>query len=731
MNRSYSRFVPHSRPAQFRCYVSSDRYATHVRPTTVNRPVYQQRVRRPVSQVRQPRRSYWFPIATMMAAVLFAASAVIPGSIFDAFAAKDEGYSVGIESLPGCYTVTVTGNNSTGIELPGENAVKTVNSDGTVTFAIDLDEETNYAIESTAAILNVSFGDVEAADGEETNDEEDSSAEGDTPAEDEDEGEDEGEETTPKAGAAAIKSINLSDSGATSVDISKCTGLKSVSLAGNQSLTENAYSNITYGAQDNLVVELDTPEFEYVDKGEQGKGYLFDVVGAGDFEDLTATLYGNIPVVKEGTRFFISFDNLDATFAANNSNGAPESDIYITNSKQPGVTYSMHFHAGYVGEYMDPPSNASTDPATPATNDSQTADDPAGDDEQTPNVKLTIEEKSKSVIKDAYIENVSSVKPSELKIVAKTLSAADKKTFVAAIKKADKDFNEADPSQIYNIYVVDSKGNKVDIKGKAAVTATIAYPSYAVEYLKDEYGFTIYHQLADKSIDKSITASPVKEGIQFTTDSFSNFAVSCSKKAQNYSDLVIHDDSKKIITSAKAHEGTTFSVTEEGYADTTFSAGETWIIAEAPTAEEEKDFFDAIKKVNKDFNEKDSNLIVYKVSLRNIQIDQPSYMSENGKVDFTLVYPNDTLKKNYSQYDFTVYHQLADKSIDTKQLAVGGKDGITVTTDGFSMFAVAPSKSTVPKTGESNVSANIALLLAMLSMMSFAGVYAKNRAYMY
>ena len=82
-----------------------------------------------------------------------------------------------------------------------------------------------------------------------------------------------------------------------------------------------------------------------------------------------------------------------------------------------------------------------------------------------------------------------------------------------------------------------------------------------------------------------------------------------------------------------------------------------------------------------------------------------------------------------------LYHQLADKSIDTKQLAVGGKDGITVTTDGFSLFAVAstikPSGSDVPKTGESNVAANIAMLLAMLSMVSFVGVYAKNKAEQY
>ena len=771
MNRSHSRFVPHSRPVHPGRNAGAGRQANHVRPATVNRPAFSQRTSRPAAvsrpvfqqrasrpaavsrpayhqrishaaiQARKQSRSYWFPIATMMAAVLFAVSAVIPGSIFDAFASSDTDYSFGIESKAGAYSVTLTGGNSTSIDLPAENAEKTVNSDGTVTFAIDLDEETNYTIESPAAMTSISFDDAAPAEAES-----DapvvvkSAAEGEENEEDEEEAE---EETPAKAGVEAVTSIDLSKSGASSLDISECTGLTNVSLAGNTDLTESAFTNITYGSQDNLTVSLDTPVFEYADRGEQGKGYFFDAVGAGDVADLTAKLYGDIPVAKEDGRFYISFDNLDATFAAVDSHGAPESEIYVTNSTKPGVTYKMFFHAGSVPEYMEPDTNPATDTtengnvsSNSETEPTAPSDDNPSDDNESPNVKLTVDTNSKNVIKDAYIENVSSVKPSELKIVAKALSTADKKTFLAAVKKKDKDFNDSDANLlVYNLYVVDSKGNKVDLKGKAAATVTLAYPSYQVEYLKDEYEFKVYHQLADKSIDTGIDAYPTKDGIQFSTDSFSNFAVSSTKKEQNYTDLVVHDNSKKIISSAKAHEGTYFTVDEEAYADTHFTADQTWIIAEAPTAEEKKDFFEAIKKVNKDFNEKDTNLIVYKVSLKNIQIDQPSKMSPNSKVDFTLVYPNDNLKKNYTKYSYTVYHQLADKSIDTKQLAVGGKDGITVTTDGFSLFAVAstikPSGSDVPKTGESNVAANIAMLLAMLSMVSFIGVYAKNKAEQY
>ena len=63
------------------------------------------------------------------------------------------------------------------------------------------------------------------------------------------------------------------------------------------------------------------------------------------------------------------------------------------------------------------------------------------------------------------------------------------------------------------------------------------------------------------------------------------------------------------------------------------------------------------------------------------------------------------------------------------------ENGITVTTDSFSMFAVAstpkPKGSDNPKTGDANIAMNIAVLLAALSMVSFAGVYAKNKAEQY
>ena len=732
MNRSYGRFVPHSRTAQFRRHGSdsSPSYPPRRSPA-VSRPAYPPRrpapVSRPVSrqsfasQARQKNgRSYWFPIATMMAAVLFAVTAVMPRSVFDAFAANEESFSFGIESKAGAYNVTVTGTDSTCIGLPAEDAEKTVNADGTVTFAVCLDEATDFTIDSPTAIRSIVFDNAPTA----------KAAENESDADVGDDGE-ESEEVTPQAGVEAVTGLDLSDSGATFVDVSRCVGLKTLYVGGNKALSDTACSNISFAADSNTEVVLETSEFQFVDRGEQGKGFLVKVTGAGDIADQTAILLGDIPVPKEGEYYFISFENLDATFDFNESAGAPSSALRITNSTQPGIIYVVPFSAGDVSEYIDPVTNPTTEPSGDNSDETtQSSTTPSGtDDGDAPNVVLKVEEKSKTIIKDAYIENVEGLKPGELKIVAKSLTSSNKKTFLNAIKKADKDFKDTNPCLIYDIYVVDGKGNKVDLKGKAAVTAILAYPEKQVEYNKEEYTYTVYHQLADKSVDTSIKAYPLKDGLQFTTDSFSYFAVSCVAKEQNYTNIPVEKNSKSFATEAKAHEGAAFC-NEDG---SEFAGTGLKIVVSKPSDAERKEFLAAIKTADKDFKDTDKNLLVYEVHL----IDEEGnvvYLSQ-GKVDFTLSYPNDTLKKNYAKYNYTVYHQLPDKSIDTRNLAIGGKNGITVTTDSFSMFAVAstpkPKGSDNPKTGDANIAMNIAVLLAALSMVSFAGVYAKNKAEQY
>ena len=192
----------------------------------------------------------------------------------------------------------------------------------------------------------------------------------------------------------------------------------------------------------------------------------------------------------------------------------------------------------------------------------------------------------------------------------------------------------------------------------------------------------------------------------------------------NSTALTVDDSSKSIILSAKAHDGTVFTVdgTEQ-------EASQIKIVAAAASDESKNEFIADIKKADKNFNAQDKNLMVYDVYVVNTDGTKAVI---NGKVDFTLAYPNDTVKKNYTKYTFGVYHQKADKSIDTQQKAVGGKDGITVTTDGFSLFAVTSlQNSDNPKTGDAAVALNIAFLLAMLSMVSFAAVYVKNKAALY
>ena len=701
----------------------------------------------------------------MMAAVLFAVTAVLPSSIFDAFAANEESFSFGIQSKAGAYNVTVTGDNATCIGLPAEDAEKTVNADGTVTFAIHLGEATEFTIDSPNAIQSIVFDNASAAkaekeesdaadgdgedapdaadgDGEDAPDAADGDGEdapdaaagdGGEDAPDAAAGDDEEEsgEITPQAGVEAVTGLDLSDSGATSVDVSRCVGLKTLYVGSNEALSDTAYSNICFAANADTEVVLETPEFQYVDRGEQGKGFLVKVTGAGDIADQTAILLGDIPVPKEGEYYFISFENLDATFDFNESAGAPSSALRITNSTQPGIIYVVPFSAGDVAEYMDPVTNPTTEPSGDNSGETtQSSTTPSGaDDGDAPNVVLKVEEKSKTIIKDAYIENVEGLKPGELKIVAKSLTSSNKKTFLNAIKKADKDFKDTNPCLVYDIYVVDGKGNKVDLKGKAAVTAILAYPEKQVEYNKEEYTYTVYHQLADKSIDTSIKAYPLKDGLQFTTDSFSYFAVSCVAKEQNYTNIPVEKDSKSFATEARAHEGAAFC-NEDG---SVFVGTGLKIVVSKPSDAERKEFLAAIKTADKDFKDTDKNLLVYEVHL--IDAEGNVVHLSQGKVDFTLSYPNDTLKKNYAKYNYTVYHQLPDKSIDTRNLAIGGKNGITVTTDSFSMFAVAstpkPKGSDNPKTGDANIAMNIAVLLAALSMVSFAGVYAKNKAEQY
>ena len=254
MNRSYSRFNPH-RPAAFRPRYGRLGYAA--------RPV-----RRMTQEIRtkQPRKSYWFPIATMMAAVLFAASAVMPRSLFDAFASGGHDYEINVESMAGSYSVTVTGSHSTGIDLPADSAVKTVNEDGTVTFTLTLDDDTDYTIDSAVPFTDTSFG----------------------------------------SGASAVTSVEADSSGIKNIDVSNCTNLQTLSLSDCpiadidlSGLTSLSYVNLkntpvaTAENADHLVVDnangysvsINAPEYT---AGEDCIEFAVD--GLGEASDLTLTI---------------------------------------------------------------------------------------------------------------------------------------------------------------------------------------------------------------------------------------------------------------------------------------------------------------------------------------------------------------------------------------------------------------------------------------------------------
>ena len=667
---------------------------------------------------------------------MFAASAVMPRSIFDAFAADENGYAINVESLAGSYSVTVTGGNSTGIDLPAESAEKTVNENGTVTFTLSLDEDTDYTIDSKVPITDATFG----------------------------------------SGAGAVTSIEANSSGIKNIDVSKCTNLQTlylrdcpiadIDLSGLTSLNyvnlintpfataENAY-HLAIDNPKGFSVSINPPKYTAGDDCVE-----FELNGLGEKSDVTLTINDGSAVSLNGDKYSVPVktlrriynekktiyicavnknspnvtylfdifpedlpDSIILAAASGSGTQSGEQDKTVSSSDEQGETNKPSDNQGETNK----PSDNQGGSNTPSDNQGSSSDD---DDSQVPNAELAVDSGSKSIIKNAYIEKSDDIDYKNLKIVAKAPFAADKKAFLEAIKKKDKDFKDSDSNlMVYNIYLVDSKGKKTSVKGKSAVTLTLAYPSKEVSTLSDIFEYKVYHQLDDKTVDTGIDAYGTENGIGFTTDSFSLFAVSCSRKESAYTDMVIADNSKNVIKAARAHENAAFSI-EDG---SEYGGDDIMISAAAPSEEEKNEFLAAIKKADSKFDEKDKNLLVYKIDLRYITSDEAAKLAK-GRVDFTLAYPNDTVKKNYGKYNYTVYHQKSDKSIDTKQVAVGVSDGIMVTTDGFSLFAVSSTLKTSggnPATGESNVSANIALLLALLSMVSFAAVYAKNKAEQY
>lgn len=720
MNRSYSRFVPNGGRS-----VSASRKGTVVR-----------------AKKRRSGKAYWFPIVTMIAAVFFAASAVMPRSLFDAFAAGS--YSMTVNSGAGEYTVKVTGDTESVTVDPATIAAPSLSGDDVV-LAITLTESTSFTITSTEPMTTVEFGE----------------------------------------GSSVVNSINVGNSGTTTLNISK-TGISSLDLSGNKALSDAAYE--ISAPSSGITFKLAAPGFT----GSDGEGVAFDVPGAyceDQFENLTATMPDNAEITKKGGKFFIPYDDAETALGENDkftvkvvnselSNVTFEFDakkekIDETRPKTKGGdtksgTFTVTYRSGdgTGGDYADaeksgeytlldiaavgftapegkefdtwvlstpadreypqnPPAGETINVVSDVTYQATWKDtDTELESPESTETSLTVEDKSKSIIKSASLDTNENIDISKLKIVAVALSAADKKTLIAAIKKADTKFNESDPGSYYNIYIVGADGKQVNIKG--SVTMTLAYPSAQVEYLNDEYTFKTYHQLSDNSIEV-LTCSPSASGLTFTTPSCSKFAISCSAKEQNYTILPIADVSRSYALSAKAHEGTTYK-----YVEGNSYTGSVRMVVEKPSDSSKNAFLTAIKAFDKDFNKDDKNLLVYDIYPADESGKRLTLAS--GRIDVTLAYPSNTVKKNYNKYSFKVYHQLDDSSVETKQLAVGGKDGITVTSNSFSLFAIASISNNSngggdnPGTGESNVSANIAFLLALLSMVSFAGVYAKNKA---
>ena len=716
-----------------------------------------QRARRLVPEkkpARKVRKSYLFPVVTLATAFLVGFSSFLPDSVLGTFAAEENHYSITIGSAPGSYTFVVTGDESTDITLAANEATQDLDAEhGVVTFTVNTAGETVFKVSSDSPIDSISFNE----------------------------------------GADEVSCVDGTDSGLKSVDVSQCVNLASLILRDTQvnslnvsGLTSLSYINLIHTPfatfENAYALETSNPEGCSISVNPPvytaGEDCVeFDVAGLGEKSNLTIKLHDGTIVTPSGDKYSVPNEKLRQIyndennpdhllfFIANNTakpknqyyfdmfaEDLPDASILQANSPASGNTGNEGGNTGNeggnTGNEGDNTSNEGGNTGNEGGNTGNEGGNTGneggntgneggntgneGGDEQTetPFAELTIDSGSKNIIKKAYIEKHDDIDHTKLKIVAKSLTSANRKSFLAAVKKADKDFNDSDPNlMVYDIYLVDSKGKQVSVKDKSAVMVELAYPSKEVSTLSSIFEYKVYHQLSDKSIDTSIEATSGENGIRFTTDSFSPFAISCTRAKQTYLDLVIADNSKKTIKAARAHENSSFSI-EGGYE---YSAEDIMISAAVPSEEEKKEFLAAIKKADKNFNEKDKNLMVYKINLSYIPQDLPAQLA-SGRVDFTLAYPNDTVGKNYGKFNYTVYHQKADKSVDLNQVAVGTADGVMITTNGFSLFAVsstAKSSGNNPATGEASVSSNIALLLFLLSVVSFAGVYAKNKAARY
>ena len=607
--------------------------------------------------------SYLFPLVTVMAVVLLAVSTFIYRSVIGAFAADSGSYFVEIFSSEGEYSVTVTGDQSTTIDLSDNEVEKKVNEDSkTVTFTVKLTEERKTTISSDKALSTITFGE----------------------------------------NASAVKGIYANSSKVASIDISHCKNLetllikdtlvKELNIDGLQNLYyinaintpfatfAKAYA-LNFARPDGCSISINPPEYRKDDDG-----IYFNVTDLGNNDDLSLMIngdgnYSSCIEYKDG-KYYISNSVLNEAYK---NKGSLYLEIRNTQEKL------------FFAILIDIPDSVITgsDKNTSSNVEEKKADDVNNDTDETPTEEIiTVDvphyDESKSVTGETK-PDTEETKP-------------DTGETKPGTEETNPDTGETKP---------DTGETKPDTGETKPDTGVTRPGTNQVKPVVNEAKSDTDEE--DTSEESTFVVPRYDEGTTQTTNSATEV------------ELKVDNNSSDIIMSVKAHSNTKFFVD-----DVECNAGASLkIVATALSADDKTAFVEQIKKADKSFKE-DSNLMIYNVKILD---ENDKEVKIQGKIDFTLAYPNDSLSKNYSKYNFKVYHQKSGDSIDTNVVAVSGQNGVTVTADSLSAFAVAPKYKSggngSPVTGESNASVNFALLLAMLSLMSLTGVYAKNKAKRY
>lgn len=630
------------------------------------------------SRSRQ-RRRFFLPASLMVAALLVGFSAFKPALFTSNAAEEGSDYSLTIQSYSGnedaVFSVTVKNDESL---LPNEEEGGTMTKevgDTHTTYTIPYNGHFEFVIWADHPISSLSFGN------------------------------DKQYVTTINAMCAGLTDINVS--GLTNLN---SLGIPDISLA-------DAY-NFPFNNQNDLNVSVKDLSYE---AAEDGVVITLPALDEGSAAYITGDMETpDVPLTPQANgKYLVTYDDINT----HGINGGSGMDVFLEVTKG-NVTFrsALEIAGEDIPGYTPPAPDEPSDPDDP--------DEPFehigafGPAKNSEKVLLSVGIDNETVVKNGSKE----VPLADVRAAVKAPSDKEKKAFLEAIKKADKDFAATDNDlMVYEVYLTDEKGNTLTVAEGSVTSVLFRYAFPDSQLYADEYTYKVYQQLANKSAASIDTLQATGHGLNFYTETLGLFAIARTPIPVEYTDLTIREDSRNIIKTAQIDK--TASLTQKD--GVSIDLKDVRIAAVKPSDADKKTFLEAIRKTDKDFKADDKNLMVYDISL--VDKDGKEVYSDKF-IKITLSYPNDTVAKSYNGYTYKIYHDHGE-TIDTKITATGTKDGITFSSREFSLYAISSTLkqsggdgTNNPGTGETNTQTVLAFVLAALSVVSFAMVYTKNKA---